>query len=425
MRHGEKAFSHDEKEDGGRASVGGSRHESPSAMRVDISTMRENDRLGWDRFASDHGDACPYQLAAWRDVVARSYLHDTNYFIAARSIGTHVSMVRDNEMGNVDPRSIGEIAVVGILPLVHIRHWMFGNSLVSMPYCDAGGVLATDGIVERMLVEHGLRAADTLRVPVVELRQYQPLTCMDEQNFLGVTLSSGQREVEAVSGWRVSTATTGNKVRMLLDLPESPDALMQSFKAKLRSQVRKPIKDGLVTKIGGVDLIDDFYDVFVANMRDLGSPVHSKELILQVLLNFPERARIFIVYGRGMPMACSLTLGFNGVLSNPWASSLRRYGQFAPNMLLYWRMLEYACAQGYRKFDFGRSNAGEGTYRFKEQWGARPAPLFWYRFARTGHFTAGIDADGGRMARAMEYWKRLPVPVTRLLGPKIRRYISL
>jgi hypothetical protein len=124
-------------------------------------------------------------------------------------------------------------------------------------------------------------------------------------------------------------------------------------------------------------------------------------------------------------MACSLTLGFNGLLSNPWASSLRRYGPFAPNMLLYWTMLEHACRHGYRTFDFGRSTVDEGTYRFKEQWGAKPAPLHWYKFSRDDLSSSELTSDGRWMNRAIECWKRLPVPVTRVLGPKIRRYISL
>lgn len=50
-------------------------------------------------------------------------------------------------------------------------------------------------------------------------------------------------------------------------------------------------------------------------------------------------------------------------------------------MLLYWAMLEYACDQGYRQFDFGRSTPGEGTCRFKEQWGAKSHQLYWYQLS--------------------------------------------
>lgn len=396
-------------------------------MQINISAMRESDRADWDKFVSNHKDGCVYQLSAWKDVVALSYSHDINYSIATKiPIVPTISMTKNPEVSNENNfKSIDNNSVVGMLPLVHIGHKLFGNSLVSMPFCDMGGVLAKETIVERMLVEHGLRTAEALHVPVVELRQSQFLSWMDNNDFIGEVLPSGQREIRAVPGWRVMTVTDGKKVRMLLDLPESPDALLRSFKAKLRSQIRRPMKEGLDVKIGGVNMLDEFYNIFVTNMRDLGSPVHSKRFILQILLNFSDKARIFIVYKQGTPLACSMTLGFNDILSNPWASSLRRYSRFAPNMLLYWAMLEYACQQGYRRFDFGRSSVAEGTYRFKEQWGAKPIPLYWYRFVRDNHSTITMNAEKNSMSWAIACWKHLPIPVTRVLGPMVRRYISL
>lgn len=396
-------------------------------MRVNISSLQESGCVEWDSFASNHGSECPYQLTAWRDIVTRSYFHGTHFFIATRAPAARsgVSVALDNETSTTESKTTAEGTVVGILPLVHIRHWLFGNSLVSMPFCDGGGVLARDDVVELMLVKHSLRTAEALHVPVIELRQYRPLSCAENEDFKSEALPSGQQVIRAVEGWRVLMANDEKKVRMFLDLPANPDALMRSFKAKLRNQIRKPMKDGLEMKIGGINLIDDFYEIFVTNMRDLGSPVHSKQFILQVLLNFPDRARIFIVYKQGIPMACSLTLGFNEVISNPWASSLRRYSHFAPNMLLYWAMLEYACQQGYQRFDFGRSTVDEGTYRFKEQWGARPAPLYWYRFVHDSHLATTLAAEKRSMRWAIECWKHLPIPITRVLGPMIRRYISL
>ena len=43
--------------------------------------------------------------------------------------------------------------------------------------------------------------------------------------------------------------------------------------------------------------------------------------------------------------------------------------------------IESDSATGFQKyafFDFGRSSEGEGTYKFKKQWGAKPTPLVWY-----------------------------------------------
>ena len=147
---------------------------------------------------------------------------------------------------------------------------------------------------------------------------------------------------------------------MLLDLPDSSEEMMKSFKSKLRSQIKRPLKDGLVAKIGKSELIDDFYSVFCANMRDLGSPVHGKKMITTVMALFGEAANIVMVYKDKIPVACSLVIGFRDVLENPWASSLRQFSRFSPNMLLYWTMLAFACDNGYRKFDFGRSTPRRG-----------------------------------------------------------------
>jgi FemAB-related protein (PEP-CTERM system-associated) len=212
---------------------------------------------------------------------------------------------------------------------------------------------------------------------------------------------------------------------MVLDLPVSADTLLKSFKSKLRSQIMKPVKEGVKAKIGGIELLDDFYQIFSINMRDLGSPVHSMRLIEEVMQGFGTLSRIIIVHKENKPLACSLVVGFKDTLENPWASALREYSRLSPNMLLYWTMLEYACGEGYRHFDFGRSTPDEGTYQFKEQWGATPQPLNWQTIALNGKSLEEDQSERSGFDRAIEYWKKLPVPVTRVIGPMIRKHISL
>ncbi len=212
---------------------------------------------------------------------------------------------------------------------------------------------------------------------------------------------------------------------MLLNLPDSSDALMKSFRSKLRSQITKSLKEGLTSRAGGLDLLEDFYKVFLVNMRDLGSPVHSVDLMRNVMNEFSERSRIFVIYKAEEPVASALVVGFNKVLRNPWASSLRKYASLAPNMLLYLRMLEFACDNGYSVFDFGRSTIGEGTYKFKEQWGATPAPLYWHYISLDGKALDPERLDSARFQGARRYWGKLPLLVTRIIGPRIRKHISL
>ena len=208
---------------------------------------------------------------------------------------------------------------------------------------------------------------------------------------------------------------------MQLQLPNTTDALFKSFDAKLRSQIRRPTKEGMIARVGGVEELDAFYEVFSTNMRDLGTPVYSKVFFKNILAGFAGMSWVCTVYQGPTAVASGLLLGFKDMLEIPWASSLSAYNRFSPNMLLYWTVLQFACERGFKIFDFGRSTSGEGTYRFKEQWGARPVPLYWYYWLREGGPLPELNPKNQKFRAAIAAWKQLPVAVTRWIGPSIVR----
>lgn len=221
-------------------------------------------------------------------------------------------------------------------------------------------------------------------------------------------------------------STSSQKVRMVMELKGDSHSLWKSFKPKLRSQIRKPEKEGLVSRIGGLGLLDDFYRVFCVNMRDLGSPVHSKALIKGVLEEYPEFSKLQVVYRDKIPIGAGLIIHFRDTVNIPWASTLRQFNPLSPNMMLYWNFLKYAADNGYRKFDFGRSTPQEGTYKFKEQWGAEPNLLFWQYWEKNHSREPSDGVDNKRKYGSLvSVWKRFPLPIANFMGPVIRRHISL
>jgi FemAB-related protein (PEP-CTERM system-associated) len=210
---------------------------------------------------------------------------------------------------------------------------------------------------------------------------------------------------------------------MRLPLRPTAEELWKSFPAKLRSQVQRPIKEGMSVVIGQEDQLDAFYQVFAANMRDLGTPVYGKRFFQNVLRAFPDRTWIATVYLGGIPVASGFLAGFRDRLEIPWASVVRAYRHLSPNMLLYWRCLEFACQRRYRVFDFGRSTRGEGTYRFKEQWGAKPVQLYWYYWLRDGNELPQVNPTNPKYRMAIAVWQRLPLGITTQIGPSIVKYI--
>lgn len=417
---------------------------SNPVVRVNISVheLTPSDAHEWDAYVRTHPRGTLYHLSGWKTVIQKSYGHRTYYLMAVTDRPRSGEKEEVHEASDKSRDSAGP-SVVGILPLVHLKHPLFGNSLVSIPFFDMGGILADDKDTEETLLSAAVVLGRRLKIDTIELRQTQggldsslsPLGyCAQEppkpNNSTNSTNSKNPRNssnpINPINPTNPITCTTrSHKVRMVLRLPESSALLMDTFKAKLRSQIKKPLKEGLISRIGGRELLDDFYKVFSINMRDLGSPVHSRELIAQVLDVFSETARIVMIYKNDSPVACSVIIGFGDMLENPWASALREYSSLSPNMLLYWSMLTYACDHGFRYFDFGRSSPDEGTYRFKEQWGAKPMPLYWHYVSLDGKSEDTGGLEKSRFEKAIQYWQKLPVPVTRILGPRIRKYISL
>ena len=386
---------------------------------INIKNFQPTDSRLWDEYVLVHPGATLYHLSGWKNVIEKTYGHKTHYLIAVKDnskLETRNSKQspQDNRLSALDYE-----LVTGILPLFHIKHFIFGNSLISIPFFDLGGILADDEQTEKGLLQEAINIGEKLKVDNIELRHIDSLSCFDSFDSQVSTRNPepGTRNL--------FFQTRSHKVRMLLELPESSDVLMKSFKAKLRSQIKKPFKEGLYIKIGGPELLNDFYKVFSINMRDLGSPVHSKKLIQNVFEEFSGKAKIVMVYKDNEPVACSVVVGFKDTLENPWASALREYSRLSSNMLLYWTMLEYAGDNGYIYFDFGRSSPDEGTYKFKQQWGSKPTPLHWQYIYLKGEPPASETSEKAKFEKAIRYWQKLPVSVTKILGPRIRKYIGL
>ncbi len=346
-------------------------------MTLTVRYATDADRAAWDAYVAVHPQGLAYHRWAWGEAVAEAY--------GFRWVGLMA------EEGG---------AVRGVLPLVEMRLPLLGRKWVSLPYCDAGGILADDDAAAVALRE---RVEELTRGHEVELRFSGPPP-------------AGFPPVDA-----------SGKVRMVLDLPEGSEALMASFKSKLRSQVRKPGRDGLTARLGGGELVETFWAIYARNMRDLGSPPHPLGWFRAVVRAFDEDARVGVAYlPDGRPAAAGVVLRNGPTVSIPWASSVRELNRWNPNMLLYWTLLAHAAETGASRFDFGRSTPGEGTYRFKAQWGARQEPLTWLRRAGETWVSAfGGGAAGRLRGLAERVWQRLPVAVSSALGGALRKYVDL
>jgi FemAB-related protein (PEP-CTERM system-associated) len=326
----------------------------------------------WQQFMESHSDCTNYHRWHWKEVIERSFAWPTFYLMARD--GGHVG---------------------GILPLVWQRSRIFGSFLTSLPFLNGGGIVAESAEAQKSLLDEATSLAQRLGVRYLELRH---------RRDLGLGLHQKTSKVVPVR-------------------PVEPDSekMWKGLHHKLRTDIRKGMKAGLVAEFGKEEFLPEFYEIFAENMRNLGTPVYSRRFFAEMLRAFPDHAHICLVRHNGTAVAGSFMTGYRDTLEAGWSSSRYKFLQLKPNVFLYWSILCFAGVQGYHWFDFGRSTEGSGTHRFKQQWGTQDIRLHWDYWIREGMQLPGLNPENPRYRMAIWLWTKLPVAVTKLVGPRIVR----
>ena len=340
---------------------------------MEIQKLRKKDEKDWDAFVRGQDDAKIFHLIGWKHVIEKTYKHKSCYLIAKED---------------------GEIR--GILPLFLMKSAFFGKKLISIPFCDYGGVCANNEQTKNLLIEETKRITKEKGANYLELRQCNGNCC--------------------------GLITKDRYFTLILDLKPDFDFLWMNFSKKVRNAIRKAVKSNLEVMIGR-EYIDEFYGIFSKNMRDLGTPVHNFSFFRNILRDFPNSANILITSYEEKIIGALFLLQFKDTIYAPWVSSDRQYFHFNPNNMLYWEAIRYGCEKGYRYFDFGRSKWNSGTFRFKKPWGAIPKQLYYLYYLNSFDKVPNLDPSNPKYRTLTEVWKRLPVSIATKMGPKIRRNI--
>lgn len=94
------------------------------------------------------------------------------------------------------------------------------------------------------------------------------------------------------------------------------------------------------------------------------------------------------------------------------------------NDFMYWELMRRSAEQGLRWFDYGRSKVGTGSYSFKKNWGFSPEPLHYEYWLVKAKEVPNVSPTNPKYRMFIDTWKRLPLPVTRAVGPWIARNLG-
>ena len=335
----------------------------------------------WNDYVEAHPKKTPHHRSEYLIIINKAFNHRCFGYVAQDKNGK----------------------IMGILPVVHTQSHLFGNYATSIPFFNYGGILASSDKAEKSLILAMKNFAIQNKLSSFQLRQTNEI--LDAQ-----------------------LTVRKDKSGMLLTLPQEMKLIGEGNakkRAKLRSQaqlaVRKADEMGISVYqlFGHRELLDDYYEVFGRHMRDLGTPVYSKFFLEKILDVLGSRATLTVIYWKEKPVGCGFLIQSGQYMEIPWASTLREVNPFSINTHMYWNILSHALASGVKIFDFGRSSIGSGTYKFKRQWGAAPKQCYWHSWTPTGEDAPNLSPTNTKFNLAIKIWKRLPIWLTKIIGPPI------
>lgn len=336
--------------------------------------MTAADRAGWDAFVADHAAGSFFHLSGWQEVMERGFGHRTHYLMAWS----------------------GE-RVAGVLPLVHLSSRLFGNSLVSNAFCVGGGPLGEDATATEALDAAAIALAGRLDVDFLEYRCAPPRP----------------------EGWHTRSDLYFNFAR---PLDPDPEKNLLAIPRKQRAEVRKGLKLGLEAVIEGT--IDRFYDLYAESVRNLGTPVFGKRYFKALKDVFGEACEILVVLRGSEPVSALMSFYFRDRVLPYYAGGGIAARGASAHEFMYWDVMRRGSLTGMRCFDFGRSKLGTGSFAFKKNWGFVPEPLTYGYRLRKLDAVPEINPLNPKYRLFVGLWKRLPLGISKTLGPCIARSLG-
>lgn len=352
---------------------------SPAAARpgtapISVEHLAAGEECSWDEYVRLAPRGTFFHLAGWKRVIDRAFGHAT-YYLAARQAGR----------------------IVGVLPLTHVKSALFGNALIANAFCVYGGPLAESEASLSALDAEALRIMQQVGARYLEYRTVAPLH----------------------QDW---PRKGGLYVTFRRPLSAAVEANLKAIPRKQRAMVRKGVALGLRSEID--DDVGRLHHVYAESVRNLGTPVFAKAYFRILKEEFRDNADIVtVVHGR-TALASVLNFYFRDEVLPYYGGGTAGARRVAANDFMYWEVMRRATERGCRVFDFGRSKVGTGSYDFKRYWGFAPTPLVYEYWLSEGAQIPDVNPLNPKYRLFAQAWRRMPLALSKLLGPLIVRNIG-
>jgi hypothetical protein len=337
----------------------------------------------WAELVARHPKASVFHTVPWLEALRRTYGYESVVFTTSPP----ASELRNG------------------LVFCHVKSWLTGHRLVSLPFSDHCEPLCDSADDVNFLIHYLQAALEHQQWKYLELRPISEnlVQAGDATGFL------------PVSTYFLHT----------LDLRPDLDHVFRSLdKDSVQRRIQRAERAGIVEKCGTSDeLLKEFYGLFVI-MRGRHHLPPSPYAWFQNLIQCQGKAlEIRLAYTDDHPIAAILTLRFGSSVYFKYGCSDARYHKCGATPWLLWRAIAAAKSTGAVGFDMGRTEESHGgLLTFKNHWSPESKRLVYWKFPGTSH---SLDsARGWNLKVAKHIFSCMPDRLLTITGRLIYRHIG-
>jgi len=307
--------------------------------------------------------------------------------------------------------------VCAILPIVNT-----GKAWVSLPHFSYGG----------MLLKHGEKPFPVEKIIEMISDNEHGYYRIDAKELISDnSITSKKIFIRSLEESALVNAVKSEKVTSVIKLPNSSEIMMEMLSSNLRRKIKKAEASDIMIKIGGKELINDFYKVYSKNIYRLNSLNYGISFFNDLIDSWNYgSANFFVAYADEKPIGAAMLLSYRGFYENAFFATNPEARKYYVSDFLHWEMINNCIKQKsthhspitihhspftthYSIYSFGRSTISSGVYKYKNHWPVTNYPLYNYL-----NFP-----DFRKNNWLLNIWAKLPFAITKPLGAKLVKHI--
>jgi GNAT acetyltransferase-like protein len=344
---------------------------------LNIQIINPIENPNWDELILTNNQSTFFHTAAWAKVLYESYNYKPLYF----------TLIEDSKLS-------------ALVPIMEIKSYLIRSRGVSLPFSD-----------QCSLIVKNTNAFDEIFKEIIKYGK--------KTNWRIIYLKGNVKFLEGTIFPFVTFLTHD------LDLSKTEQEIFSTFRDSTKRNIKKAVKNGVHVNIRNtLESVKEYYRLNCITRKSHGlppQPYHFFEKIYEHIVS-KKKGFVTLAIHQNRVISGAVFFHFGRQAIFKYGASNRNYLNLRPNNLVMWEAIKWHCRNGFKTFDFGRTEPeNKGLLQFKRGWGVKEDILNYYKYDLLKDCFVSKKAG---LKTSYGFFKIMPEPILRLIGNILYRHVG-